>query len=96
MDSRHLSQKQYDWFAAELSAMTRRLCQMRQRMIDRGFPSDDRLLQEIGTAYAVLWSAKMHAHSLSCQGNLGVTYFFKDANGVSHTKPESERAANPT
>jgi hypothetical protein len=90
MDSRDLSKEQCDWLYKQLSEMAHRLCLIRDRMKDRGFPQDDKMYRLACGAYNAVWTANQHAHALSCQGKMGATYFFVGDDGIGRTKPSNE------
>ena len=90
MDSRHLSKAQCDWVNAQLSSMSHRLCLIRQRMKDRGFPENDKLYRLVYDAYDATLLASHHATNLCCQGQMGVTQFFVGKDGAERTEPSGD------
>jgi hypothetical protein len=90
MDSRDLSKKQCEWLHDQLANMTHRLCLIRMRMEKRRFPQDDKMFRLVHDAYKAVWSATQHAHALSCQGQMGTTYFFMGDDGIGRIEPSSE------
>ena len=83
MDSRELTKEQCDWMYKELSALTRRLWQIKQRMKQRQFPNNDKMYHLANQAYDAAWHAQQHAQALACQGKMGKTFFFVEGKGIS-------------
>lgn len=86
MDSRDLTKDQCRWINDRLSAMAGELCRLKARLEERQFPANDKLRIKVEDAYDAVLTASHHAHSLSCQGQRGRTYFFVNENGDGEPK----------
>jgi hypothetical protein len=67
--------------------MTRDLQRLKTRLKKRRFPENDKLRILVSEAYEAVWTANQHTHSLTCQGKMGVTYFFQGDDGCGRKEP---------
>lgn len=70
MDSRNLTKLQAARLLEDIRPMAAYLHRLQARMIERGFPQGDPLLQIVGTAYDGMRDLLAEAHYLSCD-NVG-------------------------
>lgn len=70
MDSRNLTKRQAAQLLEDIRPMTAYLHRLQARMIERGFPPGDPLLQIVGKTYDGMRDLLAEAHYLSCD-NVG-------------------------